>query len=104
MHGDPGGSSPPRPTLTRIRVRTDDRHVGICGLHTYTAHRRLWIPAGRNRQTNVRKEETVFAPIARIRNAIARYSNDVPRQPRWIDDANAEIARAKAYAAMMHIK
>ena len=53
---------------------------------------------------NVRKEETVFAPIARISNALARHSNDVPRQPRWTIDANAEIARVKASASMMHIR
>jgi hypothetical protein len=36
--------------------RDGNRHVGICVLHTYTAHRSSWIPAGRTRQMNVRKE------------------------------------------------
>ena len=42
----------------------------------------------------------VYAPIARISNAIARYGIDISRQARWINDANAEqIARINEAAA-----
>jgi hypothetical protein len=47
----------------------------------------------------------VYAPIARISNAIARYGIDISRQPRWINDANAEqIARINEAAAAIQIR
>lgn len=47
----------------------------------------------------------MYAPIARISNAIARYGIDIARQPRWINDANAEqIARVNEAAALIRVR
>ncbi len=47
----------------------------------------------------------MYAPIARISNAIARHGIDISRQARWINDANAEqIARVNEAAAVIRIK
>jgi hypothetical protein len=41
-----------------------------------------------------REEGTVYAPIARISNVLARHGVEIGRNPRWIEDADAEhIAR-----------
>ncbi|MDJ0496746.1 MAG: hypothetical protein QNJ89_02875 [Acidimicrobiia bacterium] len=47
----------------------------------------------------------MYAPIARISNAIARNGIDISRQPRWINDVKAEqIARIKSAAPVIHIR
>ena len=47
----------------------------------------------------------MYAPIARISNAIARYGIDISRQPRWINDADAaHIARVNEAASVIRIK
>ncbi len=74
-------SSPP--TATTVTSGS-----AIC-THIHGLNRRFQIPMGRPVAGSMRKEETVYAPIARISNAIARYNI---RQPRWIDEANAEHA------------
>jgi hypothetical protein len=44
----------------------------------------------------------VYAPIARISNAISRYSI---RQPRWIDEANADyVAHVNEANAVIRIR
>jgi hypothetical protein len=81
------------------------RHVGICDLHTYTAHSQIADSGGTAPSDNARKEETVYAPIARISKAIARNGIDISRQPRWINDADAEqIARVNEAVAALRIR
>ena len=47
----------------------------------------------------------MYAPIARISKAIARNGIDISRQPRWINNANAEqIARVNDAAAVIRIR
>jgi hypothetical protein len=47
----------------------------------------------------------VYAPIARISNAIARHGIDISRQPRWINNANAEqIARVNEAATVIRVR
>lgn len=50
---------------------------------------------GTNRRLNdIGEEGTVYAPIARISNVLARHGVDLGRNPRWIENADAEqIAR-----------
>ena len=47
----------------------------------------------------------MYAPIARISSAIARSGIDISRQPRWINNANAEqIARVNEAVAVIRVR
>lgn len=45
------------------------------------------------------------APIARISNVLARYGVEIGRNPRWVEDANAQqIARVNEAVAAIRQK
>ena len=91
--GRPGGSIPPRPR--RKPSRRDLRPAHIHGPMQIAG------TDGTPRPRNTRKEKTVYAPIARISKAIARYSI---RQPRWIDEASEHVAHVNEANAVIRIR
>jgi hypothetical protein len=58
-----------------------------------------------NGERQLERRGTVYAPIARISNVLARHGVAIGRNPRWIEDANAQqIARVSEAVAALRQK